>query len=117
MPRIIATSAASAIRAAAEFAKRASSNADAGEATRRSLLATAMFVTVAVHAAICVVIAAAYADMAFRAPWYLTVIATVLGIRSYFGGCPLTSIENYLRRSAGMPEVDTFLAHYLCRKC
>lgn len=98
MPRIIATTLATVACAAFRCAQ---SVTPTYEQARRSLLEASLAVTVIGHALTCLMIAFAYANVVRWAPWDVSLILAVLGARSYFGGCPLTSLE-------------TFTSHYLC---
>lgn len=51
----------------------------------------------------------------FAQPWYISFLITILMVNIVFSGCPLTLIENYLRKQQGLPEIDNFLKHYLLR--
>lgn len=48
----------------------------------------------------------------FKTPWYLWLpIITILGHHS-FHECPLTVLENAIRRHYGLPQIDDFVDHY-----
>jgi uncharacterized RDD family membrane protein YckC len=52
----------------------------------------------------------------FYAPWYIALPITALIINLTFSpsvGCPLTMLENRIRRSLGMREIRTFVGHYV----
>ena len=52
----------------------------------------------------------------FYAPWYIALPITALIVNLTFSPgvqCPLTRLENRIRRSLGMKEIRTFVGHYV----
>ncbi len=73
-----------------------------------SLVSFHMFIIVGNIAAVFV--------LPFYAPWYIALPITALIINLTFSpsvGCPLTMLENRIRRSLGMREIRTFVGHYV----
>jgi hypothetical protein len=51
----------------------------------------------------------------FYAPWYiaLPIIALIVNLTFAPSQCPLTRLENRIRRSLGMKEIRHFMGHYV----
>ena len=73
---------------------------------------------VGLHSAIIFANAAAFFFLPFLTPWYIAVpCCTIIG-RVLFTDvrCPLTVLENRLRKKLGMPQIDKFVSHYFLWK-
>lgn len=71
-------------------------------------------VLITLHAATIIGIAACVAATVYLAPWYIAVPVVHFELQQAFGGrCPLTVLENRLRRRRGLPVVRDFIGHYV----
>ncbi len=83
---------------------------------RLTFLKIALYITVAAHYALFIGLMASPVPLFLYTPWYVSVplvswvinIATLRGLR-----CPLTELENYIRRKMGIPEIKGFVSRWI----
>lgn len=73
---------------------------------------TSIVLVVLFHCFVCAANIAASITLLIEAPWYVSIPINTYLAGVFFGRCPLTLIENYLRRSCGLPEISSFCDHY-----
>jgi len=81
----------------------------------RQALVVAFYSLVAAHMAILVANCAAILLLPFVSPWYVAVPVISLLVNLMFSAveCPLTKLENRLRRRLDMPPIKYFVGHYI----
>lgn len=74
----------------------------------------ALRLVIAVHFAYCAAVAIALALVLDREPWYISLLAVTGTIRATFHNhCPLTILENSIRRHLNLPTYNCgFLTYY-----
>jgi hypothetical protein len=61
----------------------------------------------------------AFCVLSFLTPWYIfSPLMSFIVFAAFARGdrCPLTTLENVLRRRAEMPQIRGFISHYVMRK-
>ena len=76
-------------------------------------------ILVLTHSIIITLNVASFFIVPFLYPWYIfvpicTMIARVIFVQ---GSCPLTVLENIIRRRLGLKEIGGFVKHYLLGRC
>ncbi len=85
-------------------------------AVDRPLLELAWRALVVVHVLLILTAAAAFCVLPFAESWYVAtpcMMIIVIASLSKRLDCPLTNLENFLRRCLGKPLIKAFLRHYL----
>ena len=74
-----------------------------------------LWVLVSFHMAVVLGNLAAAFILPFYAPWYISlpIMAFIFNLTFAPIQCPLTKLENRIRRSLGMKEIRHFMGHYL----
>ena len=74
-------------------------------------------ILVAVHMSIIIGNALAFLFLPFLAPWYIALpCCTMIGrVLCTTVKCPLTVLENKIRKELGWPTIHRFVGHYIIR--
>ena len=78
----------------------------------------ALAAVVVVHMMVVVINAVAFFVLPFNYPIYVWIPLDSFILIAMFSRslCPLTRLENYLRRRQGLPSIGGFIGHYILRK-
>lgn len=74
-------------------------------------------ILVAIHMSIIIGNAFAFLFLPFLAPWYIALpCCTMIGrVLCTTVKCPLTVLENKIRKKIGWPQIDRFVGHYIIK--
>lgn len=84
-----------------------------------TLLHIALYTTVIAHYLLFGGLLASIPFVLIYEPWYVSIpiVSWLINIGSLRGlRCPLTELENYLRRKIGLPEIKGFVSKYILLK-
>jgi len=75
------------------------------------------FFLVVAHLVIIFANAAAFFFLLVLAPWYVALPCCTMIARVLFTSvtCPLTVLENKIRKKLGWPQIERFVGHYIIR--
>ena len=76
-----------------------------------------LYVLVPFHSSIALSNVVAFFVLPFAQPWYVAVpcMSAVLFLTIAIGECPLTTLENYLRKRLGLKRIGGFVGHYFIK--
>lgn len=76
-----------------------------------------LYAVVTFHFGLVLVLASCAVVAPLQAPWYVGLPILVFVAQQFFGNrCPITNLENRIRRSLGMPEIRGFIGYYILRR-
>jgi len=81
------------------------------------ILRVLLWTLVAMHMILVVATVASFFIVPFYTPWYvaLPIMIYIGNLMFTHGECPLTNLENHIRRALGMKRIGGFVGHYLFR--
>lgn len=77
----------------------------------------ALILIVVIHLIIVFINIVAIPFLLIYTPWYISIplISFLIRLATVERICPLTNIENWIRRKLGMKEIKTFIGHYIIK--
>ena len=81
------------------------------------ILKLAWVALILIHSCIIFANIASFFFLIFCAPWFISFPCCTLIARIVFNDtkCPLTALENELRKRIGWPQIDKFVEHYFLK--
>lgn len=83
----------------------------------RTLLLLILWPMVALHMIGIIAVVTSFFLLPFYAPWYvaLPLMIWIVHLMMTRIECPITTLENYLRKKLGMKQIPTFVGFYIVR--